>query len=167
MKYVIFLCLMGLMLVNCKQQATNSKPIDSTQTMPTDTPEEKPDSIMIIPDTATIEVGVFNKKENMEPDKEEYNFCKKWHLDSNTIVAIIRGFAPISGNTWHYGYDNFDCEWVGRVKISGKVYKMYLNAGSYFFLTTPDEQYIFGDEKNAFNKYFLEGNIYDSYLEDK
>lgn len=167
MKYLMILCLTGLLLVHCKQPVPQSNPVDAVSTMPAAPPEEKPDSLMIIADTASIEVGIFNKKENMEPNKEEYHFCKKWNLDSSTIVAIIRGFKPITGTTWHYSYDNFDCELVGRVKISGKPYKMYLNAGSYFFLTTKGERYIFGDEKNAFNKYFLEGNIYDAYLEDK
>lgn len=167
MKYLMLLCLGGMLLVYCKRPAPRSNPVDSVSTLPTHPPEVKTDSLLIIPDTATIEAGIFNKKENMEPGKEEYHFCEKWNLDSSTIVAIVRGFTPINGTTWHYGYDNFDCELVGYVKISGKPYKMYLNAGSYFFLTTPNEQYIFGDEKNAFNKYFLEGNIYDAYLEDR
>lgn len=177
MRYLAQLCLMALLLVQCRQSATKGEPVDSIHTVPVDTPVdsitvpvetpvERPDSLLVIPDTAKIEVGKFQKKENLEPGRAEYTFCEKWQLDSATIVRIIRGFSPINGNTWHYSYDNFDCQLVGSVKISGIGYRMYLNAGSYFFLTNGDHQFIFGDEKNAFNKYFLEGNIYDQNPKD-
>ncbi|SFW88127.1 hypothetical protein [Chitinophaga sancti] len=166
MKYLTYLCLVVLLLVHCRQAATREKPVDSVHTVPIDTPEERPDSLLVIPDTAKIEVGKFQKKENLEPGKEEYTFCEKWKLDSATLVRIIRGFKPINGSTWHYSYDSFDCQLVGIIKISGREYRMYLNAGSYFFLTNGDRQFIFGDEKNAFNKYFLEGNIYDQNPKD-
>lgn len=175
MKYFT-LCLMGLLLVQCKQPVPNQPPVDSvkiafdtdhTISSPTPaSPVADTEPMLIIPDTAGIEVGAFVKKRNYESDDVSAVFCNKWKLDSATIVAIIRGFKPINSNLWHYGYNSYDCELVGDVRISGVSYKMYLNAGSWFFLYKDDIHYRFGDEKNVFNKYFLEGNVYDAMIED-
>lgn len=174
MRYLALLALFGL---QCKQPATQSHPVDTVviaydtnhtiaSYVPPKPPEDKSDSLLVIPDTATIEVGQFRKRTNLAPGNEGYDFCNKWKLDSGTLVAIIRGFKPINANLWHYGYDSFDCELIGDVKINGVSYEMYLNAGSWFFLYAGGYQYRFGDEKNAFNKYFLEGNVYDQYPEN-
>lgn len=176
MKYSAHLCLMGLLLVQCKQPAPHQQPEDSVVTaFDTDhtiqssapvPPATDTEPMLVIPDTASIVPGVFVKKMNYESNDVSAAFCNKWKLDSAALVAIIRGFKPINSNSWHYGFNSYDCELVGDVRISGVNYRMYLNAGSWFFLYKDEIHYRFGDEKNAFNKYFLEGNVYDEMIED-
>ena len=117
------------------------------------------DSAVVIKDTSVIELGKFTFSYGNSSAKElkDDPACTKWKLDAGLIVKIMRSFRPIDGITWDLAFNNLPCELEGEVKISGVPYKMNINAGSYFMLTTVDTTYIFADNNDKFLKYFLSG----------
>lgn len=74
---------------------------------------------------------------------------------SDIICTFNRTYPLLSG--FIYAYRATYPEMNGTITISGKVYQMSINAGSYFYLENNDTSYIFGDEQKRFRKLFVTG----------
>lgn len=142
-----------------KNEKTVSIPAPVTQqpqVKPAPEPKIHSDTAVIITDTTTIEIGRVKKYGvDDDSDKQYLSRCKKWNLDSATIDKLLRNIIPIDGVGWDLAYSHLDCQLYSDVKISGKLYNLEINAGSWLKLITKDTTYIFIPKDRSFDKYFI------------
>lgn len=132
----------------------------------TNTSSKIRDTAILINDTIPIALGIFTKdaaESNIDNNDPLAIEIKKWTLDTTQIKSILKGFKPVNGPDIHYRYLTFYPQMSGEVTINGKVYRMNINAGSYFILTNKDTSYLFGDETKRFRKLFLTGADEERY----
>jgi hypothetical protein len=117
------------------------------------------DSVIRITDTTSIELNNLRLRgldEDSRDGKEGIAKCKNWHLDTATIVRMLRNFVPIDGTYLDLAFSNLECAYRADVKISGVHYFLEVNGGAYIELSTGDTTYLMAAHGHAFDKYFIE-----------
>lgn len=119
-------------------------------------PKTYSDTAVIITDTTTIEIGQIKKYGvDEDSDKQYLSRCKKWNLDSATIVKLLRNSKPLDGIGWDLAYSHLECKLYSHIKVSGKSFLLEVNAGSWLELTSKDTSYFFIPKDKSFDKYFI------------
>jgi hypothetical protein len=82
--------------------------------------------------------------------------CSEWILTKADIEQVIKNAVPIGGTTWDLSFLVLSCTKSVALRQNGEQFKMELNAGSFYSVTSADTTLLFGDYKKSDRKFFLE-----------
>lgn len=66
--------------------------------------------------------------------QEDISQIKHWKLSKKDVLEIINHSEKINPTDLHYAYSNLPCEIEATIKSNGKMNKITINAGGYYYL---------------------------------
>ncbi len=95
------------------------------------------------------------KKVSNNDGSEFVEKCDSWDLSKKDVVEIIKLSKKIDETEKHHFYYELPCNFEGEIEIEGATYSYEINAGSTFYLETPNGRDLYGCSSEECDQYFL------------
>ncbi len=73
------------------------------------------------------------------------NLCEHWTLTPLQIKKVVNEAEKIDYRSWHYQFDVLPCALNARIKQNNKVFRLEINAGSWFTVSAGDSSIYYGN----------------------